>query len=137
MKSLMITAFALALCACNRPAGSALFGQGPHGRIGRYAGVGLYPAGSMWSQLAAAAAPKDAAAARVTDDEQVIVVIDSQTGELRQCGNLSGYCIGLNPWAKPLATTQAAPAPLLKHAAELAQEAAAAAQARTVAAPAP
>jgi hypothetical protein len=86
---------------------------------GRYTGVGLYPADGVWSQVAGAQASKDPAAARLDDDQQIIVVLDSQTGELRQCGNLSGYCVGMNPWARPAGPT---PARLAKHAAQLSQE---------------
>lgn len=47
--------------------------------------------------------------ARLSDDEHVVVVVDSLTGEIRQCGDLSGYCVGMNPWAKPLGALQTAP----------------------------
>jgi hypothetical protein len=112
---------ALSLSACARPAGDGSVGSPRHGR---YVGVGIYPAGQMWSQVVASNAPKDAAASRSSDDEQIIVVVDSATGELRQCGNLTGYCVGMNPWAKPLASSQVAPVPLVKHADQLAREAA-------------
>jgi hypothetical protein len=93
------------------------------GARGRYVGVGIYSPGQMWSQLARApAAGTDPASASLDDDEQVIVVLDSTTGELRQCGNLSGHCIGLNPWSKPLAEGQRLPSRLLKHAQELQAE---------------
>ena len=52
--------------------------------------------------------------------------MDSATGELRQCGNLSGHCIGFNPWSRPLGSGQSAPVLLLKHAQQLQDEAAAA-----------
>lgn len=52
-------------------------------------------------------------------------------GELRQCGNLSGHCIGFNPWAKPLEAGQSAPVQLLKHAQQLQEESEAAAKAET------
>jgi hypothetical protein len=83
---------------------------------GRYAGIGVYPAGSQWSRIAVSGQPADAAAARTIDDEHVIVVVDSKTGEVRQCGNLSGYCIGMNPWSKPLAAAQDEPVPVTQHA---------------------
>jgi hypothetical protein len=123
--SVVVAAIAtLSVFGCNKPA--AFSGSSGHGR---YAGVGLYPAGQMWSQIAAANTPKDASAARPNDDEQVIVVLDTVTGELRQCGNLTGYCVGMNPWAKPLVASQIAPIPLAKHADQIAQEAEAAAKA--------
>jgi hypothetical protein len=46
------------------------------------------------------------------DDQAIIVVVDSATGEIRSCGDLSGYCIGQNPWKKPLASGQGAPVAL-------------------------
>jgi hypothetical protein len=73
----------------------------------------------MWTQIVRGDAVNAPAAARPADDEQVIIVVDSTTGEIRQCGNLSGQCIAMNPWAKPLAASQAAPLPLTKHAEEL------------------
>ncbi|MGA0604415.1 hypothetical protein ACO2Q0_00305 [Phenylobacterium sp. VNQ135] len=76
----------------------------------------------MWKQLAGAT-PKEAAAARIADDSYVIVAIDSRTGELRQCGNLSGHCIGMNPWSTALTQAQLAPASLAKHAEQLDAEA--------------
>ena len=116
---LAVALVALTLVACSRPAGEAATGEG--GR-GRYAGAGVYPAGRMWSQMAGVAASKDAAAARLGDDEQVIVVVDSHTGEVRQCGALSGYCVRMNPWAAPAG---AAPITLAKHADQVDREAAA------------
>lgn len=93
-------------------------GAGGGGR-GRYAGAGVYPAGRMWSQMAVAKAGADPASARLGDDEQVIVTVDSRTGELRQCGNLSGYCVRSDPWtAAPSAVR------LRRHADELDREAA-------------
>lgn len=114
MKVLVIGVAAFAatcLAGCQREASP---GSTHHGR---YVGVGIYSPGDMWSKMAVAGSPKEAAAARTSDDEQVIVVIDSDTGEVRQCGNLTGYCVGMNPWAKPLTTSQAAPVALTEHAA--------------------
>lgn len=76
----------------------------------------------MWKQLAGPT-PKEAAAARIADDSYVIVAVDSRTGELRQCGNLSGHCIGMNPWSATLTQAQLAPASLAKHAEQLDAEA--------------
>ena len=92
----------------------------PQTSRGRYAGIGTYPVGTLWSRMALAAQPKDDAAARTEDDSQIIVVVDSVTGEVRQCGDLSGYCIGMNPWTGALGS--AAPARLTVHAAALARE---------------
>jgi hypothetical protein len=124
MRLWVLAAIALTLCGCTKPGSGALDDVFPGSR-GRYAGVGLYPAGTIWAQLAGADTSKDPAAARIADDEQVIVVIDSRTGELRQCGNFSGHCIGMNPWSSPLPPGQTAPAALLKHAEDLSREQAA------------
>jgi hypothetical protein len=75
----------------------------------------------MWSQMTGAPAPKDVSTAKLGDDEQIIVVLDSQTGELRQCGNVSGFCVGMNPWAKPVGAS--APLAVAKHADQLQAEA--------------
>lgn len=121
---LMVGALAgLALGGCQKAGeGSAggLFGGSARGR---YTGVGFYTPGPIWTQLKGAIAPTDPAAATLADDEQVIVVLDTATGELRQCGNLSGHCIGMNPWSRPLPAPQGVPAQLLKHAEDLAKEA--------------
>jgi hypothetical protein len=76
---------------------------------GRFAGVGIYNAGAVWAKMVVAAPPTNAVTAQTGDDDQVIVVVDSDTGEIRQCGNYSGYCIGLNPWSKALMAPQTAP----------------------------
>ena len=85
---------------------------------GRYAGIGTFDAGRLWAQMAGAAAPSDTAAATLQDDEHVIVVIDSHTGEVRQCGDHSGFCVTMNPWSAQGPRT-GAPVKLTKHAAEL------------------
>jgi hypothetical protein len=110
---------AIGLGGCQKPADTVagLFGGG-HGK-GRYFGVGLYPAGRMWSQVVGAATSKDPAAAAPKDDEEIIVVLDSASGELRQCGSLSGACIAMNPWSSPLAASRQSPVPLGKHAEQL------------------
>jgi hypothetical protein len=82
---------------------------------GRYIGVGTYAAGEMWTKIANTSTA-NAAIAKTTDDEQVIVVVDSKTGEIRECGDLTGFCIGMNPWATALLKGQAAPVTLTGHA---------------------
>ena len=82
---------------------------------GRYAGIGTFDAGSLWREMSQPAS-KDPAAARLGDDEHVIVVLDSHTGEVRQCGDHSGFCVSLNPWAS---SARATPVKLTKHADEL------------------
>lgn len=111
----LILIASMPLASCNSGAGTSL---GPH-RGDRYQGVGIYTPGALWDRQAAAGPPADAASATLADDEQVIVVVDSQTGEIRQCGNLSGRCIAYNPW-----TGTPAPVRLTAHAAELEDDAA-------------
>jgi len=106
------------LAGCNSPEVE----EGPSAAKGRYAGVGIYSPGPMWEQLGPPAASGNPAVATLRDDEKIIVVTDTRTGELRQCGNLSGHCIALNPWAKPLAPGHAAPVRVLKHAHQLQAE---------------
>jgi len=75
--------------------------------------------------MAGAAVPKDAQQARISDDEHVIVVIDSQTGEVRQCGDHSGYCVAMAPWKR----ADTLPMKLTAHAEDLERDAARAAAA--------
>ena len=101
---------AASVASCNgAPVGT--FGDG--GR-GRYVGVGIYRPGVAWTKIAAAE-PKTANAAKREDDQAIIVVEDSLTGELRACGDLTGYCIGTNPWRRMLATSQVAPISVTAH----------------------
>ena len=88
---------------------------------GRYSGIGTYEAGRLWAQMAGVEAPSDPAAAKLEDDDQIIVVVDSHTGEVRQCGNYSGVCVTTNPWTGQ-GSPNAAPVKLAKHAADLAAE---------------
>lgn len=117
MKAISVLAAlaALSLAGCQRAADGFSAARGVHGR---YIGVGHFTPGPMWSQIVQPPA-KDLAKAGPADDEQVIVVMDSATGEVRQCGNLSGRCIGMNPWAQPLAPGRVAPLTVAKHADEL------------------
>lgn len=114
--SIVLVLIAVAGCQKAEERAQAVGGKG----LARYQGVGIYRAGETWAQLARPDAASDAAAARLDDDDEVIVVIDNVTGELRQCGNLSGHCIGMNPWVGPV---RPAPATLRKHAADLRREA--------------
>jgi hypothetical protein len=85
---------------------------------GRYLGVGVFSAGELWSKMAVPANP-DPTAATSADDEHVIVVVDSQTGEIRECGDYSGVCASFNPWTRAIAREQTAPVKLTRHAADL------------------
>ncbi|QAY76411.1 hypothetical protein [Sphingosinicella sp. BN140058] len=93
---------------------------GPPGKTsGRYAGIGVYDAGRLWSQIADRPEAKDPALAGIADDEPIIVVVDSHTGEVRQCGDHSGYCVAMNPWRSSGTTL---PLKLGKHAEDLAAD---------------
>ena len=83
---------------------------------GRYAGIGVYQAGRMWGHMAAQD-PRDSTLARIADDEHIIAVVDSRTGEVRQCGDHSGYCVTTNPWSGPPPPTL--PIKLAAHAKDL------------------
>lgn len=130
MKSLILltaATAALALGGCQKKeeeaASEAVGAKVGPGSRGRFIAVGLYRPGQMWTRLERPtatknAAPANPAAANLDDDEQVVVVLDSTTGELRQCGNLSGHCIAMNPWSQ---TAQGAPALVREHAADIAK----------------
>jgi hypothetical protein len=108
---------AVAIAGCDRHAD--IDAPGRHAG-GRYQGIGIYPADALWSRLAGNYSMKDRTRALRADDGQIIVVVDSRTGEIRQCGNLSGYCVTMNPWSAPLGSDRSAPLGLSKHAADLA-----------------
>jgi len=127
MKLLTVSVL-VAACSVVWGCQKAAVGESSVHNKGRYQGVGLYDPGRMWSRGISANQPKDPALATTADDEKIIVVVDSNTGEIRQCGNLSGYCIAMNPWTKPLPPPQYAPLSVTKHDAELEQEDTAAAK---------
>ncbi|HEX6741080.1 MAG TPA: hypothetical protein VF079_04715 [Sphingomicrobium sp.] len=113
---------AAGLAACNRD--DAANEIGPTGKSpGRYAGIGTFDAGRLWQQVAGAPQSQDPAAAKLADDEHIIVVLDSHTGEVRQCGDHSGVCVAMNPWSGKGGAPIPAPARLAKHAADLDAEA--------------
>jgi hypothetical protein len=93
-------------------------------RHGRYAGIGVFAAGDLWQKMVLPKQAAVAAQAKTADDEHVIVVVDSDSGEIRECGDLTGYCVSMNPWTRALAPEQRAPVALSAHAADLAAEAA-------------
>ena len=76
---------------------------------GRYAAVGIYQPGDAWAKMMVDQQTSTADAARQLLDEAIIVVADSQTGEVRACGDMSGYCVGMNPWKKALTGAQIGP----------------------------
>jgi hypothetical protein len=113
-RALLLIATAAALTGCgDRPQGRAEHRPGE----GRYLGVGVYDADPLWQELAGVEQSGDPKAATLADDSEIIVVLDSVTGEVRQCGNRSGHCLAMNPWHGPAAP---APAALNKHATDLA-----------------
>ena len=114
--ALSILAIGCLLSGCDQQ--GAVSGAGPKSQ-GRYAGIGTYDAGRLWGQMAGIEAPSDDAAAKLEDDEHIIVVVDSHTGEVRQCGDYSGVCVAMNPWAGQGSRN---PVKLKKHAADLAAE---------------
>lgn len=105
MRSLFLSMVCLILCGCEAKNEAAETANVE----GRYQGIGVYNAGAGWARMAVPPAEADSRAARLTDDDHVIVVIDSKTGEVRQCGDLSGYCITLNSWTQTLDASRAAP----------------------------
>jgi hypothetical protein len=98
-------------------------GSEPHRGGGRYFGIGIYSTDQLWSRMVGVTKNADAAKATLDDDSQIIVVVDSRTGEIRQCGNNSGYCVGMNPWTNKLGPQQGAPIGLSEHAADIQRKA--------------
>jgi hypothetical protein len=115
----LVVLAALALCGCHRRA----FDQPGNAGHGRYVGVGHYAPGPAWARVVHPDQSNDPARARLADDDQIIVVMDSDSGEIRQCGNLSGVCVSLSPWSRPVAASQVAPVELTKHADQAGQAA--------------
>lgn len=119
MRAEVLSLLAIGLLAgCDRnPSASTPGPKSP----GRYAGIGMFDAGRLWAQMARGPTSNDAAAARIDDDEHIIVVIDSHTGEVRQCGDHSGVCVAMNPWSTTAAVASL-PVKLTKHATDLARD---------------
>ena len=115
----------LVLAACLSGCGQSAYNssEATAHRGDRFLGIGVYPASDLWQHLAGPNRSADPHAATLQDDTQVIVIVDSNSGEIRQCGNMSGHCIGMNPWAAALGQGRAAPVALDKHQADLDREA--------------
>lgn len=113
-----ILAISCLLSACGDAAEVAPSTSKPSGR---YAGIGTYDTGRLWAEMEGSEASSEPKLARLQDDEHVIVVIDSHTGEVRQCGDYSGFCVTMTPWTGQGSRTEA-PVRLRKHAADLAAE---------------
>jgi hypothetical protein len=103
------TIIAASLSGCGQP---HLEGSANHGR---YVGVGIYHPETQWTKMIGADATNVTPAARTIDDQAIIVVEDSETGEIRACGDLTGYCIRMNPWKKMLASSNTTPINLTEH----------------------
>jgi hypothetical protein len=111
---LMAVALAcLGLAGCHRPFAGA--DADAADRHGRYSGVGIYGPSRQWTKIVSARTATDPQLAQPIDDQVIIVVQDSVTGEVRACGDLTGYCIGMNPWKTALVSAQIAPLKLTEH----------------------
>ncbi|WP_340317348.1 hypothetical protein [Rhizorhabdus argentea] len=111
----------IALAGCQREA--VVDAERDTRQGGRYFGIGIYSANGLWEHLVRQEPPnagqKNPKAATLGDDSEIIVVVDSRTGEVRQCGNFSGYCISTNPWKGQAGSL---PATLAKHASDIEKE---------------
>jgi hypothetical protein len=107
----------LALAGCTKPSDAPADATFPFfGGHGRFLGVGIYTPGTAWTQIVDAQRKVATSYAQLVDDQAVIVVEDSRTGEIRACGDLTGYCIGMNPWKTALVQSRTAPIKLMSHA---------------------
>src|SRR4051794_35369098 len=121
MRRILAVPALLAVCllaGCDR--GSDSMSRPP--RHGRYAGIGVFAAGTLWSKMTVPNKVAPPHAATTADDEHVIVVVDTDTGEVRECGDYSGYCTAMNPWTQAIAPEQKTPVPLTAHAADVARD---------------
>lgn len=94
MRQALVSVMLLALAGCGKGSFHEAADDG-----GRYSGVGIYGADDLWRHVRGAPAAGETRA-KLADDSQIIVVVDRNTGEIRQCGNRSGYCIAMNPWTR-------------------------------------
>ena len=117
---LVASAFCLLLAGCQKQSGVAAEADSPKSP-GRFAGIGVFDVGRLWSEMAVPGTQKDPAPATIRDDEHIIVVVDSHTGEVRQCGDHSGYCVAMNPWTGT-GGQNVLPVKLTKHAADILAE---------------
>lgn len=110
MRLLTLAICALALSACTKKEETTT--ETTTTEDPAYVGLGTYSPSELWAKIVGAPAPEDKAVATAADDDEIIIVVNTKTGEIRQCGNLSGHCIGMNPWTKPLAAEQQGPVKL-------------------------
>jgi hypothetical protein len=92
-------------------------------RNGRYVGIGIFEAGTLWSQVKTATTADDPSKASLADDDHIIVLVDTKTGEVRECGDYSGYCLSMTPWTKVLDPSQSLPIHVAKHLQDIGAEA--------------
>jgi hypothetical protein len=116
MRFVLPLAAALVMAGCGRADDAGPLSSGFGKTHDRYVGIGIVAKNQLWAHLTATRAePVDPSAATLDDDQHMIVVVDSLTGEVRQCGDLSGICVTMNPWGK----SKNQPVSLTKHAADL------------------
>ena len=96
MKRLILLTVLAALSACKQA--DDAFGISKRSQ-GHYTGIGIYNAGVLWGKMVLRPEAKDLKKAQIQDDEHIIVVMDTHTGEVRQCGDHSAYCVTMAPWA--------------------------------------
>ena len=114
--ALLVGSATVAVSGCKKADGTdAIWAFGDPARQGRYVGIGIYSPGAPWTKLVAERLSAAPTSAKLVDDQAVIVTTDSQTGEVRACGDLTGYCVGMNPWKQTLATSQLTPITLSGH----------------------
>jgi hypothetical protein len=106
---------AVCLCGCRPTDGEGGWAWNGDDHHGRYAGIGIYQPGEPWTKIVDSQLPPDTPSARAVDDQAIFVVIDSATGEIRACGDLSGYCIATNPWNMTMTKAQIAPIRVTRH----------------------
>ena len=120
----MRSAAIIGLVACGLIGGCssepAMTGPAAKGQ-GRFTGIGIYNTDRLWPEVVGSSANADTATAKLSDDSQIIVVVDGRTGEIRQCGNYSGFCVTMSPWSNGRVFVTA-PANLKRHATDLAAE---------------
>lgn len=106
----------ISLAGCDPMAANAPSDAFSHGR---YSGVGVFSAGKMWAHLKTGDVSRDLDSATVKDDESIIVIMDGKTGEVRECGNFSGFCTSIQPWTRVVSST---PTKLDAHASDISDQ---------------
>lgn len=107
MPSLLLVG-SLPVAACHPQLAASDVNSDAHGR---YQGIGIAQPGARWSKIKDAPKSPSDAAATLRDDDYVVFVTDSRTGEVRECGDRSGFCTSILPWGHdvprpPIALTE-------------------------------